>query len=275
MTIWQPEALVPLMLKAGLHAVNHPFRRYPEKKADGSWVTPADKENEEFFRTALKDSGPGFIGEETLETAKVSNPLKGTYYVLDPIDGTAPYTNGLPTWGISLGLIEDGFFLEGMLFLPEEGVLVWSEKGKNFLSKFGFPYPSEIPAFDLAREWTIPENPSENGMISVSQIIAKKGKYSGPRYIQATASSVWALTQMILGRSLGYISRGSLWDFAGAMPILNNSGFQAALFRDGNRKINQIQPLFHGYPALNARGHIILAPTLQLVEEIETSSDFS
>jgi histidinol phosphatase-like enzyme (inositol monophosphatase family) len=68
-----------------------------EMKDDGSPVTEADKLAEAMIRkhVARLFPGDGVLGEEEGETRGTS----GYRWILDPIDGTRPFTRGIPTFG--------------------------------------------------------------------------------------------------------------------------------------------------------------------------------
>ena len=49
----------------------------------------------------------------------IKEPEKGdTYFVLDPIDGTASFIAGFPVWGIALGVIESRNPSAGYFYMP-------------------------------------------------------------------------------------------------------------------------------------------------------------
>ena len=70
-------------------------------------VTSMDIENEIFLRRELTSLIPGstFMGEEG-DDARVSD--EGYTWVVDPIDGTANFSRGIPMVGISVALFKDG-----------------------------------------------------------------------------------------------------------------------------------------------------------------------
>ncbi|HZK65922.1 MAG TPA: inositol monophosphatase, partial [Chloroflexota bacterium] len=80
-------------------------------------VTEADREVEAFLRQAITELFPshGILGEEGTEV-----DLDGREYlwVLDPVDGTNNYFNGLPLFGCSAGLLLRGEPVVGAIFLP-------------------------------------------------------------------------------------------------------------------------------------------------------------
>ena len=77
-----------------------------EAKADGSAVTALDRDVSELVKDSLRANFPqaGFISEEE---AAPYLPDAEFQWVLDPIDGTAGFVRGYPTWGLGLGLMQD------------------------------------------------------------------------------------------------------------------------------------------------------------------------
>jgi len=54
---------------------------------------------------------------------------QGKELVVDEIDGTNNYTNGLDNWAISLGLIDNGQPVAGIVYLPDRDLVIWGESG--------------------------------------------------------------------------------------------------------------------------------------------------
>ena len=73
-----------------------------DTKDDASPVTRADREAEEVMRAAIHRTFPdhGIIGEEHGEERVEAEWL----WILDPIDGTASFINGVPLFGTLIGL---------------------------------------------------------------------------------------------------------------------------------------------------------------------------
>ena len=77
-----------------------------EIKADKSVVTDADRAAEEFIRERIVTAYPGhsILGEEFGGEA----PSSEFQWVIDPIDGTANFLTGIPTFGTILALFHNG-----------------------------------------------------------------------------------------------------------------------------------------------------------------------
>lgn len=76
------------------------------QKSDSSPVTIADKETERLIRKIIQDVFPehGFYGEETGQT----DIDRDWTWVVDPIDGTASFATGKPTFGTLVALCYKG-----------------------------------------------------------------------------------------------------------------------------------------------------------------------
>lgn len=80
-------------------------------KADGSVVTEVDIACQDFIREGLArmDSSVGFLGEEMpVEEQEQCLQNGGTYWCLDPLDGTTNFATAFPAFATSLALIEGG-----------------------------------------------------------------------------------------------------------------------------------------------------------------------
>lgn len=92
------------------------------QKADGSTVTDIDQAVERFLRDALQSKFPdhAILGEEYGHSARPDNP-DAPLWTIDPIDGTTNLANGLPHWGVSVGLVSGGKPVVGVLTFPQLG----------------------------------------------------------------------------------------------------------------------------------------------------------
>jgi myo-inositol-1(or 4)-monophosphatase len=77
------------------------------KSTDVDLVTKADYASEQALLNFLRERFPedGIITEEGSSSALEEGRAEGFRWVLDPIDGTVNYANGLPMWVISIGLL--------------------------------------------------------------------------------------------------------------------------------------------------------------------------
>src|SRR5579862_6925127 len=108
--------LAPIVREAGSMALKSQKGTSRAIKPDGSIVTPADRQVEEFLRQELLNLVPnaGVCGEEMGS----SHEKEAGLWCIDPIDGTSNYAFGSPIWGVSVGLIRGEETLLGLLFFP-------------------------------------------------------------------------------------------------------------------------------------------------------------
>ena len=87
-------------------------------KADGTPVTAVDVAVEAALRLAVRGRFPadGFLGEESGR----SGP-HGRTWIVDPIDGTKNFVDGIQLWGTLIALMEEGRPVVGLVDLPGVG----------------------------------------------------------------------------------------------------------------------------------------------------------
>ena len=105
------------------------FETHKELKQDHTPVTLADTTINSLVIQELKKHFPnhGVLGEEE------SNYDENNEYiwVCDPIDGTIPFSIGMPTNVFSLALTHNGEVILGVIYDPYLDRMVWAEKGKG------------------------------------------------------------------------------------------------------------------------------------------------
>ncbi|PLX16737.1 MAG: hypothetical protein C0601_09680 [Candidatus Muiribacterium halophilum] len=118
-----------LVLDAGRLAherfINNDFK--VSRKEDNSFLTTSDIMTEEFLRKGLSDiySCPILGEEEGLDTESLDDEL----WVIDPIDGTHSYSNGLAPWTVCVALFEDGNPFYGAVYAPALNEFYYGAKG--------------------------------------------------------------------------------------------------------------------------------------------------
>ena len=92
-------------------------------------VSIADRNVETLIRERVEAAlpGDGFLGEEFGHTAGTS----GYTWVVDPIDGTAPFVNGMPNWCVSIAVLHDGVPVIGVIDAPCHGEVYAAATGRG------------------------------------------------------------------------------------------------------------------------------------------------
>src|SRR5689334_4358536 len=90
-----------------------------EYKAGHSPVTEADRAVDEAVRTVLLQDGEGWLSEETADNPERLN--KKYLWLVDPLDGTREFLQGIPEWCVSIAWVQDGEALAGGILNPATG----------------------------------------------------------------------------------------------------------------------------------------------------------
>jgi 3'(2'), 5'-bisphosphate nucleotidase len=118
------EPLTELVLSAGnaILAVNRRAMKV-EGKVDGSPVTDADLAADRIIGEGLKRLAPEVraLSEERVHEAKP--PYRGSFFLIDPLDGTKEFLADRGEFTVNLALVSDGVPLLGLIGAPALGLL--------------------------------------------------------------------------------------------------------------------------------------------------------
>src|SRR5690242_7364207 len=93
-------------------------------KSDGTPVTAADHAAEAVILPALHHLTPDIpvISEEQFAAGKAPE-AKGTFWLVDPLDGTSSFVDRTDEFTVNIGLIKDGEPVLGVIYVPVSGDL--------------------------------------------------------------------------------------------------------------------------------------------------------
>ena len=118
------QPLTDLVIRAGaaILAVNRLAMRV-DGKQDGSPVTEADLAADRIIAEGLTRLVPAIpvVSEERTHLAKP--PYRGSFFLIDPLDGTKEYITGRDEFTVNLALVTDGTPLLGIIGAPALGVI--------------------------------------------------------------------------------------------------------------------------------------------------------
>ncbi len=88
-------------------------------KADKSPVTVADQDSEAIILEGLARTAPGVavVSEEAAAAGHIP-AVGGTFFLVDPLDGTKPFIRREPYFTINIGLVENGTPVFGLVYAP-------------------------------------------------------------------------------------------------------------------------------------------------------------
>ena len=117
-------------------------------KADGSPVTAADEAAEVIIRDGLNRFAPGVpvISEERAAREKPMPIAGGSYFLVDPLDGTREFIAGRDEYTINIALMTDGAPLFGIICAPAlsdlwRGIVGRGAERLSFASRIKAPTP--------------------------------------------------------------------------------------------------------------------------------------
>lgn len=211
--------------KAGRVAMKH-FGNHaaPSLKSDGTWVTEADLAVEAQLRLLIARSWPehNILGEEEGLSAAGGGPpiADAPTWILDPIDGTHNYMNGIPIWATLIALRDEGRFTVGVCHAPALGETYDAAVGHGArmngariqarstgtLSDATVLYGS-IEAFDSK-----PERDLLDAMVERSWRTRGLGDFWGHMLVARGAADVMVEPEL------------NVWDYAALVPIVTEAG---------------------------------------------------
>ncbi len=110
---------------------SHTMDIFEKTQGTGNYATTADKESEAIIINAIQEN-PLFKNHNIIaeESDKITAESK-YQWLIDPIDGTPPFNNGLPEFGISIGLLNGKDPVIGAIAMPALGQLIAARKGQG------------------------------------------------------------------------------------------------------------------------------------------------
>ncbi len=116
-----------LAAEAARVALERAARVRPQEKANLTYVTDLDHDLEQLIRDRLSHQYPNdqLTGEEYAASGG-GGPRR---WSIDPIDGTGNLVHSLPLWAVSIGLLDAGEPVLGVIVIPPLNETYWAVKG--------------------------------------------------------------------------------------------------------------------------------------------------
>lgn len=210
-------------------------------KPDRSPVTTADLEVNRILQEQLSAHFPddGWLSEESPDDPTRLN--KPRVWIVDPIDGTKAYLNGLPEYCISVGLVEQGRPVVAVIFNPSTDELFSARRGAGLYLN-GKPVQAQEPQ---ASPPVVMVTPRELRQGRLAAILERA--HCRPMY-----SIAHALALVAVGRVQATITfePENEWDLAASVLLVEESG---GSMTDGTGKgfrFNQPNPRCRGVIAI-------------------------
>lgn len=210
-------ALLALEYRAGLD------RLHVSTKRPQDFVSEADTAVERLIRAALSEAFPGesIVGEE------MGGAETGSYWVIDPIDGTSNFLRGSPLWGISLGHVSEGRPDIGVIAHPAFGDLLSAADGTGL---FVNGLPAKPRPDHGVRAVSLGDASGDEDQVGGEYAALRRAGY----VVELFRCSSIGLTFAARGFVDGHIQRvTAMWDIAGGAVLCREAGLSVAIGREG------------------------------------------
>ncbi len=196
-------------------------RARSEIKHDGTKVTAVDLAISEHIQAAITRQFPTdqFFSEE-LAPQDTATPVTARFsWMLDPIDGTNNYINGISHCAISLALLETGTPVYGVVYDMGRRVLIHGGPGRGVWEGAQAVRPRG-------------EGPNGHSLIGFHSPVDKGHAAEGKKLIEnfkirGLGSSTLHLTYLAIGLLDGVMDHNNkVWDIAAACALCAEAGIQ-------------------------------------------------
>jgi histidinol-phosphatase len=135
-----------------------------DRKSDGSAVTQADREVENMARAKVAASGLALdvLGEEMGGSQSPAENSRARL-IIDPIDGTEEFSRGIPTFGVLLGIEENGEIVAAMVEAPALHSRWWAYKGDGAFRDGRRLHVSNVAKLNQSMVFSTGTGPKKNG----------------------------------------------------------------------------------------------------------------
>ncbi len=184
-------------------------------------VTEADHASEKAIFEIIKNDFPGhFILSEEAGEIKMDSEYK---WIIDPIDGTINFANGIPICCVSIGVEHNGKVVMGAVYNPLMNEFYFAEKGMGALlndKKITVSSKTKVINSCLVTGFPYTYLDTPNGPLQVFEKLIRKGVP-----VRRLGSAAIDLCWVAAGRFDGfYEHKLQAWDSAAGFLIVEEAG---------------------------------------------------
>jgi myo-inositol-1(or 4)-monophosphatase len=191
------------------------------KEGVNNLVTEADHASDKAIQAVIRESFPehGILSEETAEKVTDSE----FKWIIDPIDGTVNFANGIPICCVSIGLEQDGKMLMGAVCNPILKEFFFAEQGKGATlngKKISVSNKTEVLQGCLVTGFPYTYLDQPNGPLQVFERLIRKGVP-----VRRLGSAAIDLCWVAAGRFDGFYEHQlNAWDSAAGFIMVEQAG---------------------------------------------------
>lgn len=234
-SIWHPDFILPLILTASQTALQKQAsitvhtkimpNGYPEIYTDVDVFVEQfiiESFQKQVIQTPANTEILSVIGEESIKDIpkhqSIPSMLEGNTLIIDPIDGTRNFINKLPNWSISIALIRESEFREGIIALPVLGEVLFTHKNQVYSSE---------NCMQLSLKDSLSFCPFKKPKTSDEEYLmySSNMKIQGSPYkCHIDRSCVYSIAKVIQGGYFAFIGTPKIWDLAACIGLFRTLG---------------------------------------------------
>lgn len=219
--------------QAGAAQLQHYFNgnfKITNKEGINNLVTEADHAAEKAIIEVIQQAHPDhFILSEETGEIKTDSTIK---WIIDPIDGTVNFANGIPLCCVSIGVEKEGQMILGAVYNPFMNELFFAQKGMGaYLNekKISVSDKSTVIKSCLVTGFPYTYLDSPNGPIQVFEKLIRQGIP-----VRRLGSAAIDLCWVAAGRFDGFYEHSlQAWDSAAGFLLVEEAGGKVTDF-EGN-----------------------------------------
>ena len=200
-------------------------------KGPGDFVSSADKRTEKILIDEFQKAHPDY-GIVSEEAGIINKSNKVNRWIIDPIDGTMNFLNGIPQFAISIGYEENNEIKCGVIFNPIMNEMFCAEKGNGaYLNNSRIRVSNKKKIKDALIVTGGPKGISKikdkifSEYVNVSKNVSNVRKFG---------SAALDMAYVACGRFDGYWQRElNYWDVAAGIIIIKEAGGFVDFFEGG------------------------------------------
>ncbi len=200
-------------------------------KGPGDFVSAADKRSEKIIIEELLKVNPNY-GILSEEAGVINKDNKDNRWIIDPIDGTINFLNGIPQFAISIAYEEKGEVISGIIFDPIKNEMFFAEKGNGaYLNNSRIRVSNKKKLKDAILVTGGPKFSSKKKDEIFKEYV--KISNSVESSVRKFGSAALDIANVACGRFDGYWQwELNYWDLAAGIIILKEAGGHIEFFED-------------------------------------------
>jgi myo-inositol-1(or 4)-monophosphatase len=216
-----------------------------EVKGAGDYVTARDRESESAILEVLAREAPGVA---VLAEESGGRPA-GTMWAVDPLDGTTNFMRGFPVVAVSVGLLEGGLPLLGVVIAPFLGQEFAAARGEGATLN-GERLPA-LPSIDPSRAVVATGFPFRSKQLMPRYRPVMEGALQRFEDLRRAGAAALDLGWTANGTFDGYFELNlNAWDVAAGAAVVIEAGGRVSDWSGGDRWVES-RSILAGSPAVH------------------------